>query len=167
MTPEHLHLALNHLPFLGSGIAILPLIVGILGRSKATLITGLALATIFGWVTPVVMSTGEAAYGRYEEGSVRVFLDANVERALDSHEERAETWSKTMYLSAIVSTLALGISLWRFSIGRFVSIAAAFFCLVAFASGIWIAESGGQIRRPDFRLSGIEAGRPDNFTIHK
>jgi hypothetical protein len=162
MTQEHLHIAINHLPFLVVGIAVIPIIVGIALRSKATLITGLAIATIFGWVTPIVMSTGEEAYERYEEGSIRSFLDPNVEEALESHEERAEGWSKVMYLSAIVSTLALGISIWRFPVGRYVSIAAALFCLAALGSGMWIAESGGKIRRPDFRLPETQGGIPND-----
>ncbi len=161
MTQEHFHIALNHLPFLGAGIAIVPIIVGIALRSKATLITGLAIATIFGWMTPIVMSTGEEAYERYEEGPVRSFLDSNVKEALESHEERAEGWSKVMYLSTIVSTLALGMSIWRFSIGRYVSIAAAISCLAALGSGMWIAESGGKIRRPDFRLPAAQGGIPN------
>ena len=152
MTQEHLHLAVNHLPFLGSGIAIIPILVGIVLRNKATLLTGLAIAALCGWMTPLVMSSGEAAFERYEKGTVRVFLDSNVEQALVSHEERAETWSKLMYLSALASTIALGASVWRFSTGRYVSIAATACCLVALGSGVWIADSGGRIRRPDFRL---------------
>jgi hypothetical protein len=162
MTQEHLHIATNHLPFLGAGIAIIPIIVGIALRSKATMITGLAIATIFGWMTPIVMSTGEEAYERYEEGPVRSFLDSNVKAALESHQERAEGWSKVMYLSAIVSTLSLGVSIWSFSIGRYVSLAAALFCLAALGSGMWIAESGGKIRRPDFRLPATQGGMPTN-----
>ena len=160
MTQEHLHIALNHLSFLGSGIATIPIIVGIVLRSKATLITGLTIAAIFGWITPIVMSTGEAASERYEEGPVRVFLDSNVKQALEAHEDRAEVWSKVMYLSAIVSPMALGISLWRFSMGRYVSIAAALLGLAALGSGIWIAESGGKIRRPDFRLPATAGDNP-------
>ena len=152
MTQEHLHLAVNHLPFLGSGIAIIPILVGIVLRNKATLLTGLAIAALCGWMTPLVMSSGEAAFERYEKGTVRVFLDSNVEQALVLHEERAETWSKLIYLSALVSTIALGASIWRFSTGRYVSIAATACCLVALGSGVWIADSGGRIRRPDFRL---------------
>jgi hypothetical protein len=166
MTQDHLHIAINHLPFLGSGMALLPIIVGIVLRSKATLITGLAIATIFGWMTPVVMSSGEEAYERYEEGPVRPFLDSNVKAVLESHEERAETWSKVMYLSAIVSTLALGISIWRFSIGRYVSLLAGLSCLAALGSGIWIAESGGKIRRPDFRLPANQGAIQNNKVDH-
>jgi hypothetical protein len=161
MTQEHIHIAVNHLPFLASGIAFIPIIVGIFLRSKATLITGLAIAAVFGWITPFVMSTGEEAYERYEEGTVRTFLDANVEQALETHEEQAETWSKAIYLSAIISTLALGISVWRLSIGRYFSVAAAIACLAALGSGMWIAESGGKIRRPDFRLPAAEAASFD------
>jgi hypothetical protein len=152
MTQEHLHIALNHLPFLGIGIATMTILSGLVLRSKVTQMTGLAIASIFGWMTPLVMSTGEAAYERYKEGPVRVYLDPNVEQALDSHEERAEAWSKVIYLSAFVSTLALGFSFWRISIGRYAAIAAAILGLAAMGSGMWIAESGGRIRRPDFRL---------------
>jgi len=164
MTQEHIHIAINHLPFLASGIAVIPILVGVTLRNKVTLISGLAIAIIFGWMTPIVMSTGEAAYERYDEGPVKPFLDANVEQALESHEERAETWSKVMYLSAIISTIALGISVWRMSIGRYVSIAAAMTCLAALGAGIWIAESGGKIRRPDFRLPATEGGSSNTKT---
>jgi hypothetical protein len=162
MTQEHVHIAINHLPFLGSGIAIIPIIVGILLRNKTTLITGLAIAVLSGWTTPMVMSTGESAYERYDEGAVRPFLDSNVEQALESHEERAETWSKVMYLSAITSTLALGISIWRFVIGRYLAMGAAIVCLAALGSGMWIAESGGKIRRPDFRLPASDGSSANN-----
>ena len=160
MTQEHIHIAINHLPFLASGIAVIPILVGVALHNKATVITGLAIATVFGWMTPIVMSAGEASYKRYEKGPVTPFLDTKVDQALESHEQRAETWSKVMYLSAILSTIALGISIWRMSIGRYVSIAAAILCLAALGSGMWIAESGGKIRRPDFRLPTTEGGSP-------
>jgi hypothetical protein len=67
-----------------------------------------------------------------------------------------------MYLSAIVSTLALGMSIWRFSMGRYVSMASALSCLAALGSGMWIAESGGKIRRPDFRLPATQGGIPND-----
>lgn len=44
--------------------------------------------------------------------------------------------------NAIVSSLALAISIWRFSLGKHLSVAAAIIDLVALGAGIWIADSG-------------------------
>lgn len=151
MTAEELHLALNHIPFLGSALALVPILVGLFTRNKTTLLTGLALAALTGWVTPFVMETGEQAYERYEHGPVQPFLDSNFEDSLHVHEHRAHDWSKVLYASAAVSTLALLLVLWKPRAGNLVSILAAVLCLAAFLSGVWIAESGGKIRRPDFR----------------
>lgn len=150
-TPEHIHLAINHLPFIGSGIALIPIVVGIILRNKATLITGLAIAAVAGWLTPVVMFTGEEAAERYEDGPIREFLDPQAEDALETHEHRAETWSKVMYASAVISTVTLLLAVWKLSIALRVSLLAALLCAGSLLSGIWIAEAGGKIRRPDFR----------------
>ena len=150
-TPEHLHLDLNHLPFLGAGFALIPLVIAWLTKSKPTAMAGLLIAAISGWMTPLVMETGEEAYDRYEDGPIAGFLDPQAEAYLEIHEHRAEAWCKVMYASAVVSTLSLALLLWKPACIRAVSAAASALCLAALLSGIWIAESGGQIRRPDFR----------------
>lgn len=159
ITPEHLHLALNHLPFLGAGFAIIPLALGFFTNNKGAVMAGLIIAVISGWATPVVMETGERAYERYEEGPIAKFLDPKAEIFLEIHEHRAEVWSKVMYASAVVATLCLGLLLWKPAWMKMLSAAAALLCLASLASGIWIAESGGLIRRPDFR-AGSEIGSP-------
>jgi hypothetical protein len=150
-TPEHLHIALNHLPFLGAGFAMIPLAIGFITKNKNTVIAGLLIAVLSGWVTPIVMETGESAYERYEEGPIANFLDPQAERFLEDHEHRAEAWSKVMYASAFVSTICLALLMWRPTWIRSTSATAAALCLASLLSGIWIAESGGLIRRPDFR----------------
>jgi hypothetical protein len=150
-TPEHLHLALNHLPFLGAAFALIPLVIGFIRKSRSAAVSGLLIAVLSGWATPLVMETGEEAYERYEEGPVVRFLDPEAEAFLEIHEHRAEAWSKAMYASAVVCTLCLVLLLGKPAWLRPVSAVAAVFCLVSLFSGIWIAESGGPIRRPDFR----------------
>jgi hypothetical protein len=152
ITPEHLHLALNHLPFLGAGFAIVPLLIGCISRNKITVLSGLILATVSGWMTPLVMQTGEAAYERYENGPAAQYLDPQAEQFLEVHEHRAESWSIVLYVSAVVSTLCLGMMIWKPQWVRVVGLVASVFCAAAFFSGIWIADSGGLIRRPDFRV---------------
>jgi hypothetical protein len=158
-TPEHLHLALNHLPFLGAGFAIIPLAIGFITKNKYSAIAGLLIAVISSWMTPLVMETGESAYERYEEGPITKFLDSQAEQLMEIHEHRAEAWSKVMYANAVISTLCLGLLLWKPSWVRTTSATSAVLCLASLLSGIWIAESGGLIRRPDFR-GGQTAGLP-------
>ncbi len=159
-TPEHLHLALNHLPFLGSGMALIPILAGLLNRNKVALAAGLLLAALAGWTTPFVMETGETAYERYKKGPVAAYLDAQVEEYLEVHEHRAEAWSKVVYASAVLSTLSLGILFWREKAARWFAAGAAALCLASLLAGIWIAESGGPIRRPDFRAAPAAGAQP-------
>jgi hypothetical protein len=159
MTPEHLHLVLNHLPVLGSAFALVPILVGLILGNRATLLTGLALAAVAGWMTPVVMNTGEAAHERYESGLARRFLDAKAGDFIEIHEERAEKGSIILYASAVVATLALILAIGQWPCWRIAGIAAALLCAGSIGAGVWIADTGGKIRRPDFRLAPVPADR--------
>lgn len=168
MTPEHIHLATNHIPVLGAGFAILPLLWGLLRRNRGLLLCGLVMAAVSGWVTPVVMSTGESAYERYEHGAVSDQLDPDVAPYLHAHEERAHTWSKVMYITAVLATAGLVASGWRRDVTRWLSGAVVVSCVVSVGAGVWIAESGGTIRRPDFRApSSIEEGTQNQSVDHR
>jgi hypothetical protein len=151
MTPEKLHLALNHLAFLLPLAALVPLLVGLLARSRTAMISGLLLAAAGGAVTGPVMASGEEAYQRYEDGPVASLLDAGAHDALESHEERAHTWSKVMYALGAVAVVALVIA-WVLprQLAKFAWLT-VLLCLAAFGAGIYIADAGGEIRRPDFR----------------
>lgn len=151
MNPEHLHLALNHFPIIGLACASVPLFLGILKNSKIAIISGLCLALVSGWLTFAVMETGENASERYETAPISNYLDGNFGHYLDIHEDRAEKGSKIMYAAAVLATLSLILVLRNIPAGRWVSIAVLMFCLLSAAAGIWIADAGGKIRRPDFR----------------
>lgn len=157
MNPEEIHLAINHLPFLGSGFAAILIIAGIFLRNRALLLIALATAAVSGWMTPLVMETGEQAYERYEEGPVRRYLDPDFENSLEIHEDRAETWSKLMVVSALLSTLTFALAFRQYEAARKFAFLAALLCLASLFSGIWIADSGGKIRRPDFRDLSVES----------
>lgn len=160
MTPEHLHLALNHLPLWGAGFALIPLLIGLVSGQKTTVLAGLVIAAVSGWATPIVMATGEAAYDRYEHGPVAAHLDSAAGQALEIHEHRAEDWSVVLYANAVAATLGIGFlfakPVWR----RAVSAGAMLFCAAALLAGIWIAQSGGPIRRPDFRVAPVQSPMP-------
>lgn len=151
MSPEKLHLALNHLPLVGLAFALLPLLVGLFAKSKASLISGLLIVTLAGWATPFIMETGEQAYERYEDGPPRAYLDADVEDWLHLHEERAHTWSKLLYATAATASLALVLCFFHLPMARRLSWLVAILCLASVAASVYIADSGGAIRRVDFR----------------
>ena len=113
MNPEHLHLALNHIPIIGLACALVPILFGILANHKITLISGLVLAMVCGWTTPLVMETGDEAGERYMSGSVRRYLDPDVKSAFEAHENRADKGSIVMYAAAVLATISLGLAFWR------------------------------------------------------
>jgi Na+/H+-translocating membrane pyrophosphatase len=153
MRPEYVHLLLNHIPIIGLAFAIIPLLLGLIKNNSTTLLAGLLIAVLSGWTTPLVMDSGERAYERYKQGVVTAFLDKNVEEVLETHEHRAEAWSKVLYATAIVATLTLLVYFFRPNWIRWASIAVILLCIASTFAGIWIAKSGGEIRRPDFRHS--------------
>ena len=153
MTPEHLHLAMNHIPFLGAGFAVVPLLSGLLSGQKNTVLVGLLIAALSGWSMPLVMETGEAAYERYENGPVTSHLDPAFNESLEIHEHRAENWAIALYANAAAATLGLAILIWRPRHARAVAFVGMLFSIASLLAGIWIAESGGKIRRPDFRTA--------------
>lgn len=156
MSPEKLHLLTVHIPFIGAVIALLPITWGYLQKNRQLLIVGLLILSITSWMTPIVMASGENAYERYKSGPVAAYLDAESYPYLEEHEERAEFWAKLLYLNAILSTIALALTLAGKKSARPITLAVSISCLIAIAAAIWIAESGGKIRRPDFRTTQSE-----------
>ena len=152
MTPEHLHLAINHLPVIGMASAVIPLLVGLLGRSRAALVSGLLLAAVCGWSLPLVMRSGEEARARYEQPDRHgIRLDAEVAQALAVHARDAESRSLVIYMTAVAATLALLLAVVRMRGVILLSWMVLLLCLWSVFAGLAIADSGLKVRRPDFR----------------
>lgn len=151
MTPEKLHLALNHFVFLFPLAALIPLVVGLVLKNRATILCGLSIALVGSLLTGVVMGTGEEAYERYEDGPVAAYLDPGAEAALEHHEDFAHTWSKALYLLAAGSLAALVIGFWKPKWLTPAAVVVVVLCLAGVVVGVAIADTGGKIRRPDFR----------------
>ena len=151
MTPEKIHLALNHIPLIGLAFAIIPLLIGLIGKNRTTLISGLLIATLAGWATPFILWSGEEAYERYEYGEPKAYLDENFEDWLHVHEERAEQWSILLYATAVVATVSLILAFVRYALAVKVAWITCILCLASVGASAWIADSGGTIRRVEFR----------------
>lgn len=152
MEPEQLHVALNHICFLGLGFAVIPLLIGIFSRSRPALVAGLLMAALSGWSVVLVMDTGEEAYERYEDAPKHgIALDRDYEKWMEAHEENAESLSVVMYITAGVATLALLLCIVHAGGAYVLSWLVVILSLASLGAGIVIASSGGKIRRPDFR----------------
>jgi peptidoglycan/LPS O-acetylase OafA/YrhL len=152
MNPEHLHLLINHVPIHGLAFSMLVLLVGLLIKSRPTQLTGVALVLVASLSIPFVMGSGEGAYESYRKDDPETArLDAASLEVAREHYEAAEKGAKATYLLAVLAALVLVAARWRpkwFVSGSWSLVILAVLCLVLNA---WIAKSGGEIRRPDFR----------------
>jgi hypothetical protein len=164
MSPEHLHLATNHLPFIGLGLAMIPLIIGLLGRSRAALGGGLLMVFLCGWSTLLVMRSGEEALERYEHaGTHGIRLDAEVVQWMETHEEDAGFFAPVFFATAGFATVGLMLCIIRSRAAFAVSWIVFLLCVLSLACGVMIADSGGKIRRPDFRAGLLHQSAAENL----
>ena len=151
MDPLRLHLVLNHLPVIGSALALGVLLVGIL-RSNLTIIrTALALAVVALAAVPVVNWSGEKAEKIVEKSE---WLDEEGAEWLDEHEERGEAAVVTLLSALVVCILALAVGAFRESWLRIAAIVAAVSLAIGLGNGLWAASSGGKIRHTEIRGAG-------------
>ena len=148
MDPVRIHLVLNHLPVIGSGLALLALLVGIARANLTVIRTALALAVVALAAVPVVSWSGEEAEEVVEDAA---WLDADGAEWLDEHEERGEVAINTLLSALAVCVLALAIGAWRESWLRVAAIVAAVSLAIGLGNGLWAAASGGKIRHTEIR----------------
>ena len=162
MTEEKIHLVVNHLPLIGLFFSLIPLAWGVIGNNASLLRVGWICLLIAGISTPVVMWSGEAAHLRYIEGGpVAAYIDEQGIQWANLHYQNAEKGAKASYLLILASIAGLVILWKKTAWARIAGIVSVVLGLLALALNVWIADSGGKIRRPDFRgeviLEGIEA----------
>jgi hypothetical protein len=153
MTPEQIHLLINHFPLHGLLISAIVLWIGLLLKRDAITICGLAVTLLCCLSIPFVMGSGEAAFERFQnEAHLQSILTDEDLAAAKQHYDQAETGAKASYLLIVLSSAAL-ISFFyqRKSLWKKLAWASAILCLAGLALNAWIAHSGGAIRRPDFR----------------
>jgi peptidoglycan/LPS O-acetylase OafA/YrhL len=151
MPPENLHAALNHMPLVGLAAACIPLLYGLLRREKHVIVAGLLTCLVFAAATPLVMKTGEEAEERFEHGPIATLLDADGEKLLHEHEERAERVVLLVYATGLLALVGL-IVIWRKEkLAPWVGGLVLLLCLASAGAVAWVAKAGGEIRHPEFR----------------
>lgn len=146
--PAYRHVLLNHLPVTGLAIAWIVLLVGLLARERTTLLAGLALVVVTAGSAFVVIPAGNDAYP-FVFGE----LDGDGQAWLDHHTYLADTWGIALYLTAGLAALAIaaGVSkpAWLVPSAAGVTLAALGSLIAVFV----IADAGGKIKHPEFRLT--------------
>jgi beta-lactamase regulating signal transducer with metallopeptidase domain len=139
----HLHLILNHIPVIGTGILLL-LFAGALWRRNGELMrAALVLSVLLGAVALGAFFTGEPA-----ENGLKDYPGVT-ERKISAHEDAAEMALTSIEVLAVLSLI--GLVVWR----KQPSVPGWFAALVVFVaivtSGMmgWTANLGGKIRHTE------------------
>ena len=145
MNATHLHLMLNHIPVIGTGFALLLLLVALAKRSDEWKKVSLWFFVLIALLTVPAYVTGEPA-----EDGVKG-LPGIAKAVIEQHEEAAGV---AFGGTALVGVLALT-GLVRFRRGRPVPgwFAGAIVLLAVIAGGLmaWAANLGGQVRHTEIR----------------
>jgi hypothetical protein len=150
-TPEHLHVALNHVALIGLPVAIIPLTIALLRKDRGALLSGLLIVLLCGLSIPVVMETGDGAAERLATGAAGAQMDRAAAAFLNEHEHRADIAAVFVYIATGLA--AAGLLVMRFAPRHQYKLAAFVLagCIICTALLVWTAEAGGQIRHPEFR----------------
>ncbi len=145
MSAAHIHLMLNHLPVIGTPVALALLLWGLLRRSRDVQRAALGTVVILAMVSYPVFLTGEPAEAQLE------YADWYQERLVHEHEERGEAALIAILLTGGIAVVALWQSRGKHPAAAGLGgITAAGLGLSAVLFG-WTALAGGQIRHDEVR----------------
>jgi uncharacterized membrane protein YeaQ/YmgE (transglycosylase-associated protein family) len=150
MSPVHLHLLLNHLPVIGTIVAILLLGYALLRRSAELVRVSLGMFVLLALTAAVVYLTGEPAEELFEG------LPGVSEAILERHEEAALV--ATILLGSVGAVALGGLLVFRkrvTGIPRGFAALALLLALVPAAAMGYTANLGGQIRHTEIRPAGV------------
>lgn len=150
-TPEHLHVALNHVALIGLPVAIIPLAIALIRKDRGALLSGLLIVLICGLSIPIVMETGDGAAERLITGEAGVHLDRAATSFLLEHEKRADVAATVVYITTGLAAAGLLIMRIKPKHQYILAAVALTACIICTALLVWTAEAGGQIRHPEFR----------------
>jgi hypothetical protein len=158
LSQAHLHLMINHIPVIGSGVVLLFMIAGLLRKSRDLTLTAMMLGVLVAVSAPIVKETGEGAEDQVKKSAW--FHDS----LLEEHEERADKATVVLVLAGVIG--AVGVFLSRGGRPEKPVISYAFTAFLAAAAGLmaWTALAGGAIRHDEIRPGVVlpaNSGEPD------
>ena len=155
LTPEHIHLSINHIPLIGLPLACIPLLCAVIRRDRGVLFVGLLMALLCSASLPFITWTGDKAAGRL--GDAPNLLDAQGKEWAVTHSQRADTAEVVVYITLGASLLGL-LAMWKFPrLERPLGGVVLLLCVASTAVLVWVADAGGKIHHPEFRAPIVQA----------
>lgn len=155
MTAAHFHLALNHIPVLGTLLGAALLAYGLWREQDTVQTVSLGLLVLVGAVGVAVYLTGEPAE-EVVEGAAGVSHDA-----IESH----EAWGLYALVASIVTGLgalgALVLEKARQQLARWTVQAVLVLALLTSGTMVYTANLGGKINHPELRAGTTTVESPD------
>lgn len=154
MTGAHLHLLLNHVPIIGTLIAVVVLAIGLLRGSADLTRVALLMLVVIAVITLPTVLTGEPAEEMVEH------MPGVTRDVIHAHEEAAETAAMVMYATGVAALAALVLS-WRGRTVRWLNAGVLLLGLVTFGLMARVGNLGGQVRHTEIRPGApAPAGEP-------
>ncbi|MEM8967517.1 MAG: hypothetical protein AAGE93_13945 [Bacteroidota bacterium] len=145
MNDAQIHLALNHFPIIGTLFGTVLLGIGVFGKNKSLLNTGLIILILMTLITIPVYLSGEGAEEIVEE----IGIDHDV---IHEHEEIAEI---AVWFMDGLGLLALASFFFTrktiYGLGRLLSIATLVLSIIVLGFMFRVGSSGGEIRHTEIR----------------
>jgi hypothetical protein len=149
LNAAHLHLVLNHVPTLGTAVALALLLLALIRRHEVLVHVGLEVLFVIALVTMPVYVTGAAAYAHLRDGAE--FSDI----AARMHQDAALTGFAVTEFAGFVAWVALWQSRRTGHAGRGLVAAATLLSVLALAIMGRAATLGGEITHPEIRAEGV------------
>jgi hypothetical protein len=146
LTPEYIHVIINHFPIEGLLIAVIALFMAILARSKPAKNLALVLVIISSLSIWPVYHFGDKAYDRINKNT-----DDDGTGWLDEHEHRAKTGLYFYYGLALFAAAGLIATRHPGKLSTTITLSILIYAASMVAVGGWIAYAGGRIIHVELR----------------
>ena len=143
----HLHLALNHVPVLGSLFVLILLVVGLVKRSDELKRTSLWCFFLLVLISIPIKFTGDFAY---EKTSAETWMSTPI---AETHEQSADQATTGVFLLGIAAALGLFRGRRKRTIPTWVYATTLILALATFVLMARTANLGGQIRHTEIRAA--------------
>jgi len=151
LNAAHLHLVLNHVPTLGTAVALALLLLALIRRQETLVHVGLEVLFVIAIVTMPVYVTGAAAYAHLRNGADFSDIAARI------HQDAALTGFAVTEFAGFVAWVALWQSRRIGHAGRGLVAAATVLSLIALAIMGRAATLGGEIHHLEIRAAAAAA----------
>jgi hypothetical protein len=150
----HLHLLLNHVPTVGTSVALGLLVVALIRRDKPLTLAGLEVLVVIAVLTLPAYMSGAAAYEKLRT------LPELSDTAMRVHQEAALAGFAVTEFAGFIAWIALWQARRRGRAARGLVPAATVLSIVALLLMARAATLGGEIRHPEIRADVAEGAAP-------